>query len=427
METHTPLSHPGRFMPPSFLRALATAALLLSAFGGAPAARADEPTPLEDNRRITEGYIAIAYELGGLLDPNLQPGGSSTVRPSWFSFAPHASRTGGQGMLGAALARHMIDAARGQPSLSVTQALDRLGLSGDVRVTVQNLSVDLVVRGLPIDAAASIASLTTAMNWRALADARTFATTSSRFASLYWSAPGLWPLDKAESVVITLERTLHEGNLAIFTDIGGSARLYLDWRRGLTGDVTPERVLTEFTLQDAVASEARLAYEYGVAHANDTPRPYQLEQLFPGMHWKSLLVAAFALYEQARLAPTPAARDALIAMGNNYVAWREQHDMAQPIFTPAVAHADEVSRAALLQALTPLLKTDFGTLEWTYADYAYSQPDRDGSALTAPPTEYNWAVFWDRWTGILYAFDQAYGDPAALWVMPAPLEDPFAG
>ncbi|OJT24469.1 hypothetical protein BO221_15065 [Archangium sp. Cb G35] len=412
---------------PSFLRPLTTTALLLAAVAFAPPARADEPpTPLEDNQRITEGYIEIAYELGGLLDPTLQPGGSSNVRPNWFVFAPHASRTGGEGMLAAALARRLIETARGQPSLSLLHALDRLGLAGTVRLTVENLSLELILRGLPTDAAASLASLITAMNGGALADLRTLTTTASRFASLYWSAPGSLPLDKVESVVITLERTLHEGNLAIFTDIGGSALLYLDWRRSVTGAITPARVLSEFSLPDAVPQEAQLAYTYAVAHANDTPRPYQFASIFPGMNWKSLLVAAFALYEEARLAPTPAARDALIAMGNNYVAWREQHDMAQPVFSPAVAYADEVSRSALLEALTPLLSTDFGTLKWNYSDFAYSQPDRDGNILTSPPTEYSWAVFWDRWTGILYAFDQAYGSPSALWVMPEPIVDPTA-
>jgi hypothetical protein len=405
--------------------ALASSALLLAVLSWASPARADEePTPLEDNRRITLGYIEIAYELGALLDPSLQPGGSSTVRPNWFVFAPHASQTGGQGMLGAALARRMIDAARGQPSLSLVHALDRLGLTGEARLTVQSLSLELMVYGVPLDAATSIASLTRAMNGEALADPRTFATTASRFASLYWSAPGLLPLDKAEAMALTLERTLHEGNLAIFSDIGGSAILYLDWRRAAVGEVTPERVLSEFSLQDAVPAESRQAYEYALVHVNDTPRPYLLADVFPGMHWKSLLVAAFALYEEARRAPTPAARDALIALGNNYVAWREQHDMAQPVFTPAVPHPDEVSRSAFLQALTPMLKTDFGTMEWTYADYAYSQPDRDGSPLTSPPTEYSWALFWDRWTGILYAFEQAYGAPSALWTMPEPLTDP---
>lgn len=400
--------------------------LLLAVGLLAAPARADEgPTPLEDNRTITLGYIDIAYELGGVLDPNLQPGGSSSVRPNWFTFAPHASQAGGKGMLGAALARHMIAAARGQPSLSVAQALDRVGLSGSVRVSVENLSAQLVAYGLPYDAAASLAAMTSAMNWGALADARTLATTAARFSSLYWSAPAFMPLDKADCVMVTLERTLHEGNLAIFSDIGGSARLYLDWRRG-AGDVTPERVLTEFSLVDAVPSEARQAYDFALAHAYDTPRPSNLEALFPGMHWKSLLVAAFAVYEAARLQPTPEARDALIAMGNNYVAWREQHDMAQAVFTPASAATDEVSRAALLQGLTPLLTTNFGTLTWNYADFAYSQPDRDGNPLTSQPTEYSWAVFLDRWLAIMYAFDAAYLQPSALWAMPEPLVDPFA-
>jgi hypothetical protein len=411
---------------PRAVSAWAAPALVLAALVLAPGAHADTaPTPLDDNRRITLGYIEIAYELGGLLDPTLQPGGSSLVRPNWFVFAPHASRTGGQGMLSAALARKIIATARGEPSLSVLQSLTRAGITGTVRITLEQLSLDLVLRGLPIDGATSIASLTTSLNGAALADARTLLTTSSRLAALYWSAPGTQPLDKAEALAITLERLLNEGNLAIFTDIGGSARQFLDWRRGLTGEVTSERVLAEFELAGAVESEARLAYAYALAHANDTPRPHRLEDVLPAMNWKSLLVAAFALYEEARHAPTPAARDALIAVGNNYVAWREQHDMAQPVFAPASTPPDEVSRPALLQALTPLLKTDFGTQEWTYADYAYGQPDRDANPLTSPPTEYNWAVFWDRWSGILHAFDQAYTDPAALWAMPDPIVDPL--
>jgi len=398
-------------------------ALFLATLLVAPLARAT--TPLEDNQRITLGYIELAYALGGVVDPALTPGGTSQVRPIWFVFAPHASRTGGQGMLAAALAKRAIAQARLQPSLTLTQALNRLEVSGLVRPLVESLSLELILRGLTLDGAASLASLTTAMNGGALADARTLLTTSSRLAALYWSAPGPQPLDRAEAIATTLERLLNEGNLAIFTDIGGSGRAYLDWRRLQSGPVTPEHVLSGFTLPSAVEAQARTAYAYGVAHAEDTPRPSDMASLFPGLHFKSLLVAAFALYEEARLAPTPARRDALIAVGNNYIAWREQYDMAQPVFSPGVVFPGEVSRPALLQALTPMLKTDFGTQEWTYADFAYSQPDPDGNPLTSPPTEYNWALFWDRWRGILYAFDRAYTDPAALWVMPDPLVDPL--
>ncbi len=424
MEPHSP--SPARAHA-SLLPLLASGLLLATLLGPTPARAEDPPTPLEQNQQITQGYIQLAYALHSILDPNLQPGGVSSVRPNWFCFAPHASQTGGEGLLAAAMALHMLETARGEPSLSVAHALDRVGLTGSARISVEQLAVELVVYGLPFDAAASLASLTTAMNGEALADPRTLAATSSRFASLYWSASTPLPLDKAEVVIRTFERTVNEGNVAIFTDIGGSALLYLDWRAQVVGAVTPERVLNEFTLVDAVPSEAWLAYDYAVLHAEDTPRPYQLHTLLPGMHWKSLLVAAFALYEEARLAPTPARRDALIAMGNNYVAWREQHDMAQPVFSPATQRPDEVSRAALLQALTPMLTTDFGTVVWNYSDFAYSQPDPDGNPLTSPPTEYSWAVFWDRWTGILYAFEQGYADPTGLWEMPGPLVDPTSG
>lgn len=383
------------------------------------------PTPLEDNRTITLGYIDIAYELGGIIDPTLQPGGTSSARPNWFTFAPHASQAGGKGMYGTALARHFIDAARLRPSLSLTSALDRLGLSGVLRLRLQDLSLQLIIQGLTVDAATALSVLTSSINVSQLGDPRTLLTTASRMGALYWSAPGATPLDKVEAIVITLERTLHEGNLAIYNDIGGSARLYLDWRAATTGPITPARVLTEFTLVDASNAEAQQAYAYAVAHAEDSPRPTRMDLLFPGMHWKSLLIAAFALYEDARLAPTPARRDALIAVGTNFVAWREQLDQAQPVFTPAGSPTDEVSRAAVLQALTPFLMTDFGTVRWTYADYAYSQPDRDGNPFTSPPTEYSWADFWDRWNGILFAFDRAYARPTELWVMPEPLTDPL--
>ena len=407
--------------PRRVLSALLAATLLLSTTASAQSA----PTPLEDNRTITLGYIGIAYELGGIIDPTLQPGGTSSARPNWFTFAPHASQAGGKGMYSAALARNFIAAARLQPSLSLTNALDRLGLTGVTRLQLQDLSLQLIAQGLTTDAAAALSVMTSALNVAALADARTLLATAARMGALYSSAPGLTPLDKTEVIVVTLERTLHEGNLAIFNDVGGSARLYLDWRAAATGPITPGRVLTEFTLVGALNTEAWQAYDYALAHAEDVPRPRRMDLLFPGMHWKSLLVAAFALYEEARLAPTPARRDALIAMGNNYVAWREQRDQAQPVFTPAGNPTDEVSRAAVLQALTPLLMTDFGTVRWTYADYAYAQPDRDGNPLTSPPAEYSWADFWDRWNGILFAFDSAYTRPTELWVMPEPLTDPL--
>jgi hypothetical protein len=383
------------------------------------------PSPLEDNRRITAGYIQLAHAFQALLDPDFQPGGTSLVRPNWFGFAPHASHEAGKGMLGAAMARHILDAGRGQPSLSVTRALERVGLTGSALLSVEGLSVELVAYGLPPDAAAALGALTTSMNGEALSDPRTLTTTASRFATLYRGAPGLLPLDKAEAVVRTLERTLHEGNVAIYADIGGAANAYLAWRER-AGEVTPERVLAEFPLPGARREETRLAYDHALEHAHDTPRPHAFDQLFPGMDGRSLVVAAFALYERARRTSEPAERDTRIAMANNCLAWREQHDAVQPAFIPSTAHEDEVSRLETMRAMTPMLVVHFGTVEWTLADYAYARRDRDGNPLTAPPTEYNWATFWERWPPILDSFESGYREPTELWGMPGPLEDPLA-
>ncbi|OJT25781.1 hypothetical protein BO221_07980 [Archangium sp. Cb G35] len=401
--------------------------LLLSALLSAPPARAAEgATPLEDNRRITEGYIQLANAFQALLDPEFQPGGTSGLRPNWFAFAPHASQAAGKGMLTTALARRILDAARGRPSLSVLEALERVGLTGTLRLTVEQLSLELVVRGLPTDVASALGALTTGMNGEALADPRTLTTTASRLAALYWGAPGWSPLDKAEAVVLTLERTLHGGNVAIFADIGGAANAYLAWRQS-AGVVSPERVLSEFPLAGARPEEARLAYDYARTHAQDTPRPYAFDALFPGMEGRSLVVAAFALYERARLTEDPTEREALIAVANNYLAWREQHDAVQGAFTPAEAHADEVSRPEVMRMMTPMLVVQFGTVKWTLADYAYAHEDRDGNPMTSQPTEYSWGTFWERWPPILDSFEKGYGEPTALWVMPDPLADPTAG
>jgi hypothetical protein len=384
-------------------------------------------TPLEDNGRIIEGYIELATGMQSLLDPAFRPGGTSQVRPTWYGFAPHAAHAGGKGMYGAALALHLIEAAQTWPSFSVGHALDRAGVTGPSRAPIASLAQELTLQGLPTDVAASFAVLLSAVNVQVLADPRVLLSTTSRFAWIYWNTPGFWPLDKAKVIIRTLERTLHESNLAIFADIGGAGRLFLAWRQAQAGAVTAEQVLSGFSIPGASAAEARLAYTYARAHAHDTPRPSQLDQIFPGMGWKSLLVAAFALYEEARVAPTPADRDALIAMGTTYIAWREQHDQAQPVFTPATPRADETSRAKLLEVITPTLRTEFGTLVWTYAAFADTRPDRDGNPFTAPATEYSWALFPDRWAGILHAFNAVYLQPASVWKLPTPLEDPTAG
>jgi hypothetical protein len=380
-------------------------------------------SPLEQNRRITEGYGRIAQGMQTLLDPDYRPGGASRVLPNWYAFAPHASQQVGRGLLGADISRRLIRASQGGPPLSLAQALAPAGLAGPQLLLLEALLKALSWQGLPYDVAAALVSLQGAMNLEALLDPRTQVITAQRFARLYLSAPGRLPLDKALSVALTLEHCLNEGNVAIFTDIGGSGEAYLAWRQ-LAGSITPERVLTGFLRPGSRPEEARRAYTYALEHAQDSPRPSDFARALPGVGPGSMVVAAFALYELARLSPGAEMRDALIALANNFIAYREQFETVQPAFTPDVCREDEVSRAELMQALTPLISLRFQHVEWKFTDYSGTQRDRDGTLLTSKATEYSWATFPDRWPAILQAFEWGYQHRNLLWTFPPPLVGP---
>lgn len=380
-------------------------------------------SPLEQNRRITEGYARIAQGIQAFLDPAYRPGGISRIFPNWFAVAPHASQEAGKGMVGTAIARRIIDAAQGQASPSVAQAFIRAGLSLPQRMALAALSQALSWYGLPHDVAAALASLQGAMNLEALADPRTLWATAQRFAKLYLEAPGFLPLSKAEAVVLTLERCLNEGNVAIFSDIGAAAESYLAWRQQ-AGAVTPERIVKEFSLPGAQADQVRRAYDYALAHAQQVPRLSDFARALPGVNSASILVTGFALYDMARVSPGPVMRDALIGLANNCVAYREQYEAVQPAFTPPTRRADEVSRPELMKAMTPLLALQYSTVTWKFTDYSGTQRDRDGNPLTSRATEYNWALFQDRWPAILQAFEVGYQNGPLLWNFPRPLVGP---
>ncbi len=389
----------------------------------APELVADTAHSLETNHRITQGYIHLADEVQALLDPDFRPGGSSRVLCNWFAFAPHASLEAGKGMLGASLAHAIIDAAQGEPAASVQHALDRGGLSGSERLVAEKVADTLRWFGLSHDVAASLGTLLSAANLDALADPRTLWISTYRFARLLHKAPGVTPLDKAESVVCTLEQLLLDGNVAIYGDIAGAAREYLDWRQRVGAEtVTSARVVEGFALEGARSDEARRAWVYALEHVKDSPQPTDFASALPNVSGQSLVVAAFALFEDARRVSSPTDRDALIAFANNYLAWREQHDAVQPAFTPSEPRAGEVPRLALMLAMTPTLRLQLGpNVAWELSDYTATQKDRDHNFLTSKPTEYNWALFADRWPAIMNSFEVGYRHREELWKMPQPL------
>ncbi|AKI98450.1 hypothetical protein [Archangium gephyra] len=388
----------------------------------APWLVADSSRALDINHRITQGYIQLAHDLQGLLDPAYRPGGSTRVLCNWFAFAPHASLEAGKGMLGAYLARAIIDTAQGEPSPSVKQALDRGGLSGPDRLVAEKVAGTLRFFGLSHDVAASLGTLLSAANLDVFVDPRTLWITTWRVSRVVQDAPGATPLDKAEAVVRTLEQLLLDGNVAIYGDIATSARAYLDWRERSGGNaVKPLQVVEGFALDGATAGEARRAREYALAHVKDSPQPTHFATVLPGVGGRSLLLAAFALFEDARQTEEASERDALIGFANNYLAWHEQHNAVQPAFTPSIPRQGEVPRDALMHAMTPTLRLPLGPIAWEFSDYTERQPDRDHNLLTSKPTEYNWALFEDRWPAILDAFDVGYQHQTGLWQMPQPL------
>jgi len=381
----------------------------------------DTAPSLKTNSRITQGYLQLVEPMQAVVDPDFRPGLPSRVLSNWFAFAPHASQEAGKGMLGAHLARAIIDAAQGEPAPSVHEALARGGLSGPERIVAEKVADTLRWFGLTHDVAASLGALLSAANIEALADPRTLWITTFRVTRLLHESTGNTPLEKAEAVARTLEQLLVEGNVAIFEDIGGSGRRYLDWRQHTGPEkVTSARVLESFALEGARSEEVRRAWTYAHQSVKRTPRPTSFDTELPGVNGQSLVVAAFALFEDARRAPVED-RNALIAFANNYLAWREQHDAVQPAFTPSTPKAGEVSRSTLMRAMTPTLRLPLGPVAWEFTDYTRTLKDRDGNFLTSKPTEYNWAVFADRWPAILNAFELGYGNQEALWAMPKPL------
>lgn len=383
---------------------------------------ADTSHALDTNRHITQGYIQLAHELQKLLDPDFRPGGTSRVLNNWFAFAPHASQEAGKGMLGAHLARAIIDAAQGEPAQSVQHALQRGGVSGHERLVAEKVADTLRWFGLSHDVAASLGVLLSAANLEVLADPRTLWITTWRVARLLHDAPGETPLERAEAMARTLEQLLLDGNVAIYSDIAGAAREYLSWRERSGGNaVRSAQVLEGFSLKESDADDARRAWVYALEHVKDSPQPTDFAAALPDVGGHSLLVAAFALFEDARQAASASDRDALIAFANNYLAWREQHDAVQPAFTPASPPAGEVPRLALMLAMTPTLRLPMGSVAWEFNDYTATQRDRDHNFLTSKPTEYNWALFEDRWPAILTAFALGYQHREALWEMPQPL------
>ena len=181
------------------------------------------------------------------------------------------------------------------------------------------------------------------MNREALADPRTLGITAQRFAKLYEARRGRIRSPRPRPWCVTLERCLNQGNVAIFADIGGAGTCTSRGDRP-SARYARRRVLAEFSRPAPKPEEARLAYAYALAHAQDVPRPADFGRLLPGVSWEE---PGGGGLRPLRAGPAPRARsvrDALIGMANNYLAYQEQSPRCSPPSLRRSARPDEVSR-----------------------------------------------------------------------------------
>jgi hypothetical protein len=217
---------------------------------------------------------------------------------------------------------------------------------------------------------------------------------------------------------------MEDGNRRIYSDIGGIAQDYLSLRQNCTDGVTSERVLKEFVPLNLFRPDlSRAAYDFALQHLQDDPLPIHFDQLFSDLPDDALplVVAAFALYEQAGQTQDLTTKNRYVAFANNLVIYREQHDAVQPAFSPGQTLAGEVDRLKLLAIITPTIEVVLRLETWRFWEYAESGlPARKSNLLRSRVTQYNWGVFEDRWAPVVATFGPCYRNPRAMWPPPNP-------
>jgi hypothetical protein len=348
------------------------------------------------NRRINHDYGSFGQLFQDIIDPTL------TAYPSWFAIAPFASRGAGRAQLGADIA---LAAARADRHLHGFMEDERLAASF-LTAFASAFRHEAAFRGIAVSS---------------LLDPRVFAVSQTRLVRLIAEAPGGDIIEKLGSIALTLRNLMTEGNRRIYADICGAGQDYFTWRRERGGAPSPGEVLSDF--RPSAKEAAHIAFDFALEHRNDSPLPCDFGPIFPAMRGDSspLIVAAFALYELAGQTTEIEAKNRLVAIGNNYLAYREQFDAAQPAFTPGRILEGEVDRLKLLAILTPGIDLAMRSGIWRFWEFAdLHLPRRSADPLLSIATQYNWGLFEDRMIPIIDSFRLCYSNPAAMFPPPNP-------
>lgn len=390
--------------------------------------------PIARNEAINASYQQLALGIQRVI------GRAPGTYPNWFAVGVFASPQVGRSMVAAHQTERAVEMLRGGAGgASREEIFDAIGLRGGARRLASTIAATLEVAGSP-DGATAIASFVAIMlatdratATSALFDPRLASAVAYRLNQLLRPEIGILGglksmlgidssakdrvLDNMSKLCRTYVSLLEEGNRAIFLDIGGSAAEFLKFREN-RGAPSPDEILRDLHLPESSAAGSRRVFEHALQHAFDRAPPTHFAEFAPPGRGNDLVRAAFALYTLAGKTPDLDRKNALVAHANNLIAWREQFETVQPVFTDT--RPDELERGRVLAALTPLVQVPFSTFTWKFSTFARRQPSRDHNPLTARTSEYDWSKFTDRWPAILDAFTAAYRKSDDIFRFPNP-------
>lgn len=372
---------------------------------------AKKPRFSELNLGINKSYVVMAELFQDIYDPERQ------LSPSWYGFAPFASRVAGRSIKLAEKLTSSLDKIDGNPrpfshKPEWEAELDREFPEPEEREMASfSLSLFGPARNPDTPTTQGIGNITH------------LAIAARRMGKIVARESGPYR-QRLTRVARTIRNMLEDGNRRIVTEIGVAGQDYLHFRQGK--NPTPEQVLEQFTVDGTphAPEQAREMYSTmeEIVKSGDPLVTHGWEKRFPEPQYdrSNMLVASFAAYEAARLETDPKVKNRWIEQAGVLMAFREQHDTVQRAFE-STARPDEVPREPLMEMTTPWVEVPTRQFEWSFRKYAgQSLPPADSNPLTPRAAEYSWGNFETRWGGILDFFGQVFKQPGTLWPMPSP-------
>lgn len=368
---------------------------------------AKKPRFSELNLEINKAYVKMANLFQDIYDPRRE------LSPSWYAFAPYASRQAGNSIRLAETLTERLDTVQTVPTHSpeVEAELDQEFPDHSER-EMASYSLSLMgPNSQPDEPRPS-----------GLGNVRHLAIAAKRMLALVRKQEGPM-VDRLARIARTTRNMLEAGNLAIVSEIGVAGQDYLHFRAGQLP--TPNEVLEKFTVEGTPKNvdQARRVYSR-MEEIVESGEPLVTEwaEDFPEESYdrSNFLVAAFAAYEAARLEPNTTKKNRWIEQAGILMAFREQHDTVQPAFEDS-GSPDEVSRKEVMKMGTPWVEVPTRQETWTFKEYAADNlPPADDSMWTPRASEYSWGDFPTRWGGILNFFGYVFQNLDSIWPMPSP-------